>query len=93
MQEHCMFDPRQFDELAKKLFATLPLSLQNFEKEIQEKFKEILQATFSHLDLVTREEFDVQTKVLLRTREKLENMQLKLNELGKKLEEQFKEKE
>lgn len=70
-----MFQPTQFDELAKKLFATLPTSLQNVEKDIQKKFNDILQATFSRLDLVTREEFDTQTKVLSRTREKLEHLQ------------------
>ncbi|HHL3493829.1 TPA: accessory factor UbiK family protein [Legionella pneumophila] len=70
-----MFDPKQFDELANKLFATLPTSLQNFEKDIQQKFKEVLQSTFSRMDLVTREEFDVQCKVLVRTREKLEQLQ------------------
>ncbi|HHS7963670.1 TPA: accessory factor UbiK family protein, partial [Legionella pneumophila] len=47
-----MFDPKQFDELANKLFATLPTSLQNFEKDIQQKFKEVLQSTFSRMDLV-----------------------------------------
>ncbi|KTC99595.1 ubiquinone biosynthesis accessory factor UbiK [Legionella erythra] len=67
-----MFDPKQFDELAQKLFSTLPVSLQNFEKEIQQKFREVLQAAFARMDLVTREEFDVQTKVLARTREKLD---------------------
>jgi ubiquinone biosynthesis accessory factor UbiK len=76
-----MFDPKQFDDLATKLFAALPTSLQNFEKEIQQKFKEILQATFARLELVTREEFDVQTKVLARTREKLEALQLQVNAL------------
>ncbi|AMP90682.1 ubiquinone biosynthesis accessory factor UbiK [Legionella pneumophila] len=73
-----MFDPKQFDELANKLFATLPTSLQNFEKDIQQKFKEVLQSTFSRMDLVTREEFDVQCKVLARTREKLEQLQHQL---------------
>lgn len=76
-----MFDPKQFDDLAKKLFAILPTSVQNFEKDIQQKFKEVLQTTFSRLDLVTREEFDVQTKVLARTREKLDALQLQLDEL------------
>lgn len=70
-----MFDHNPFDELSKKLFATLPDSLQNIEKDIQQKFKEVLQAAFSKMDLVTREEFDVQTKVLARTREKLEQLQ------------------
>jgi ubiquinone biosynthesis accessory factor UbiK len=76
-----MFEPKQFDELTKKLFASLPASLQNFEKEIQQKFKEILQATFARMDLITREEFDVQTKVLARTREKLESLQAQVDVL------------
>jgi len=77
-----MFDPRQFDEIAKKLFATLPTSLQNIEKDIEHKFKEVLQSTFTRMDLVTREEFDVQCKVLARTREKLEHLQQQIDELG-----------
>lgn len=78
-----MFDPKQFDNVAKKLFATLPSSLQNIEKDIQQQFKEILQSAFTHLDLVTREEFDVQSKVLARTREKLDHMQNQVEELIK----------
>ncbi len=76
-----MFDPKQFDDLAKKLFAALPPSLQNIEKDIQQKFKEVLQAAFAHMDLVTREEFDVQSKVLARTREKLEQIQKQVDAL------------
>ncbi len=77
-----MFDPKQFDEIASKLFASLPTSLQNFEKEIQQKFKEVLQATFARMDLITREEFDVQCKVLARTREKLDQLQAQVDELA-----------
>lgn len=76
-----MFDPKQFDELAKKLFSALPTSLQNIEKDIQQKFKEILQSTFTRMDLITREEFDVQCKVLARTREKLELLQQQIDNL------------
>lgn len=76
-----MFDPKQFDEVAKKLFASLPVSLQNFEKEIQQKFKEVLQSAFTRMDLITRDEFDVQTKVLARTREKLDALQAQVDEL------------
>lgn len=76
-----MFDPKQFDDLAKKLFAALPPSLQNIEKDIQQKFKEVLHTAFAHMDLVTREEFDVQTKVLARTREKLEHLQQQVDDL------------
>ncbi|CEG58723.1 ubiquinone biosynthesis accessory factor UbiK [Legionella fallonii] len=76
-----MFDPKQFDDLAKKLFSTLPTSLQNLEKDIEHKFKEVLQSAFARMDLVTREEFDVQCKVLARTREKLEQLQQQIDEL------------
>lgn len=78
-----MFDPKQFDDLTKKLFAALPPSLQNIEQDIQKKFKDVLQATFAHMDLVTREEFDVQSKVLARTREKLDKIQNQVNEIIK----------
>lgn len=76
-----MLDPKVFDDLAQKLFSALPTSLQNIEKDIQQKFKEILQATFTRLDLITREEFDVQCKVLARTRDKLEQLQEQVNQL------------
>jgi BMFP domain-containing protein YqiC len=76
-----MLDPKVFDEAAKKLFESLPPSLQNFEKEIEKKFKETLQMTFAKLDLVTREEFDIQAKVLARTREKLDALEHQLDKL------------
>ncbi|OCH98342.1 hypothetical protein A8135_12365 [Legionella jamestowniensis] len=79
-----MFDSKNLDDLAKSLFASLPTSLQNFEKDIQQKFKEVLQTAFARLDLVTREEFDVQTKVLARTRENLDDLQRQLETLQSK---------
>lgn len=78
-----MFDPKQFEDLAKKLYSSLPTSLQNFEKDIQHKFKEILQAAFARMDLVTREDFDVQVKVLTRTRQKVDALEKKINTLVK----------
>ena len=76
-----MFEPKQFEDLAKKLYSSLPSSLQSVENEIQQKFKEIVQSTFTRMDLVTREEFDVQTKVLARTREKIEALQAQVQAL------------
>jgi BMFP domain-containing protein YqiC len=78
-----MFNPQKCEDLAKKLFAALPGSLQNIEQDIQQKFKEILQLTFEEFNLVTRDEFDVQKKVLERTREKLDNLQQVVLELQK----------
>ena len=73
-----MFAPKQLEDLVKKLYGALPSSLQNFENEIQQHFKEILQSTYDHMNLVTREAFDVQVKVLERTREKVDALQTKL---------------
>lgn len=78
-----MFDPRQFDDLAKKLFASLPEGVQNLERDMQQKFKDILQSAFQKMDLVTREEFDVQVKVLERTREKLEQLEQAVQQMQK----------
>lgn len=76
-----MFEPKQFDDLAKKLFSSLPASLQGFEKEIEQKFRDLLMSAFNRMELVTREEFDIQTKVLARTREKLDGLQAQVETL------------
>lgn len=78
-----MFAPKQLEDLAKKLFSALPSSLQNLETDIQQQFKDIITATFARMDLVTREEFDVQTKVLARTREKIDMLQAQVDALLK----------
>ena len=71
----------QFDNLAKKLFDALPTSVQNLEKDIHQKFNDVLQSTFQKMDLITREEFDTQTKVLIKTREKVDSLQAQLDAL------------
>ena len=76
-----MFEPKNFEDLAKKLYTALPTSLQNIESEIQQKFKDILQSAFTSMDLVTREEFDVQVKVLARTREKVDALEAQVQAL------------
>ena len=70
-----MFNSQHLEELAKKLYSSLPSSLQQVEGEIQQSFKDILQMAFARMDLVTREEFDVQRKVLARTREKVDDLE------------------
>jgi len=73
-----MSESTPIEALAHRLFMTLPESLQNLEQDIQQKFKQILSTAFSTMNLVTREEFDVQTKVLARTREKIEQLEARL---------------
>lgn len=75
-----MFNPSQLDDIAAKLYAAMPTSLQTLEADVQATFKSILQTGFAQLDVVTREEFDAQVKVLARTREKVESLQKQLDE-------------
>lgn len=77
-----MIDSKTIDELASKLSAAIPEPLKNAQVEAKKQFKEVLQSSLSKLDIVTREEFDAQSKVLMRTREKLEALEKKVAELS-----------
>ncbi|MEN5208108.1 accessory factor UbiK family protein [Stenotrophomonas terrae] len=70
-----MIDLNHIDELARRLSSLVPPGLRESREELQATFKTALQAGLSKLDLVTREEFEVQRAVLLRTREKLDALE------------------
>ena len=70
-----MIDLSHIDELARRLGSLVPPSVREGREELQQNFKSVLQTGLGKLDLVTREEFDVQRAVLLRTREQLEALQ------------------
>ena len=63
----------------------MPPGLREGREELQQNFKAVLQTGLAKLDLVTREEFEVQRAVLLRTREKLEALQRTVEELEGRL--------
>lgn len=65
-------------QLAAQLTDALPTHLNTLKKDFEKNCHRILLHTFSKLDLVTREEFDTQSKVLLRTRKKLEVLEEQL---------------
>ncbi|MFC6839971.1 ubiquinone biosynthesis accessory factor UbiK [Xanthomonas theicola] len=70
-----MIDLNHLDELARRLSDLVPPGLRESRDELHSTFKGALQAGLGKLDLVTREEFEVQRAVLLRTREKLEALE------------------
>lgn len=74
-----MIDLSHIDDLARRLSNLVPPGAgqagAELREELQQNFKSVLQGGLARLDLVTREEFDVQRAVLLRTREKLEQLQ------------------
>ena len=69
------------ENLARKLADTVPDGLRAMRDDLEENFRGVLQTGLGKLDLVTREEFEVQEAVLARTREKLEQLEAKLKEL------------
>ncbi len=81
-----MIDFNQIDDLARRLSGLVPPGLREGREELQENFKSVLQSGLSRLDLVTREEFEVQRAVLLRTREKLEALERALAILEARLD-------
>lgn len=80
-----MIDFNHIDDLARRLSSLVPASMREGGEELQQNFKSALQSGLAKLDLVTREEFDVQRAVLLRTREKLEQLQRTVDALEAKL--------
>ena len=74
-------DPKILDDLARKLADSVPPGLKELTSDLEHNFRAMLQAALGKLDLVTREEFDVQAGVLSRTRSKLEELSQRLAEL------------
>ncbi|MFZ5607365.1 MAG: ubiquinone biosynthesis accessory factor UbiK [Pseudomonadota bacterium] len=77
-----MIDLAHLDDLARRLSSLVPPGLREGREELQQNFRAVLQAGLARLDLVTREEFEVQRLVLARTREKLEALERQLAELA-----------
>lgn len=80
-----MIDLSQIDELARRLSGLVPPALREGRDEMQDNFKSALQSGLARLDLVTREEFDVQRAVLARTREQLESLRALVQQLETQL--------
>lgn len=72
-------------DLVSQLSEALPTHFSTLKKDFEKNCHRILSKTFSKFDLVTREEFDTQSKVLLRTRKKLEELENHIAELEKLL--------
>jgi ubiquinone biosynthesis accessory factor UbiK len=71
----------RIDEIARRLFESVPPAFRSMQQDLEANFRSVLRSSLGKLDLVTREEFDTQMKVLERTRSKLEALELKVKEL------------
>ena len=76
-----MIDPKKLEEIAKQVHNSLPPGIRSMGEEVEKKTRQVLQAQLGKLDLVSREEFDVQTQVLARTREKMKALEERLSRL------------
>jgi ubiquinone biosynthesis accessory factor UbiK len=76
-----IIDVRTLEDLSQRLGALLPASVGEAREDLTRNFRSALQAGLTRLDLVTREEFEVQRLVLRRTREKLEALEKRLTEM------------
>jgi BMFP domain-containing protein YqiC len=76
-----MFNVTAIDELAKRLSDLVPAGARQAHDELLTNFRDTLRAGLRKFDLVTRDEFDVQRCVLLRTREKVEALESRVAEL------------
>ncbi len=70
------------ENLVKKLADAVPQGLKSVREDLEQNFRSVLQSGLSKLDLVTREEFEVQEAVLAKTRQKLDMLEAKLEEMG-----------
>ncbi len=76
-----MLDTKKIEEVIQSISDAMPSGLTGLQADIEKNVRSAMSATFAKLDLVTREEFDVQTQVLHRTREKLEALEKRVAEL------------
>jgi BMFP domain-containing protein YqiC len=79
-----MLNPKIIDDLARQISNLVPSGVKDLQADVEKNIHTLLQGAFAKLDLVTREEFDVQSKVLARTRAKLEELERQVAELEQK---------
>lgn len=68
-------DSMRIDEIARRLFESVPPAVRTVQKDLENNFRAVLRASLTKLDLVARDEFDAQVRVLARTRARLEELE------------------
>lgn len=82
-----MLDPKVIDEFARRIAESVPPGLRTLQQDMEKNFRAAMQAAFARMDLVTREEFDVQRAVLVRTRQQLDDLRMLVERLEAQLAE------
>lgn len=76
-------DPKSLEDLARRLADAVPPGIAAIRDDLERNFKAVLQGGLARLDLVTRQEFDIQSAVLRRSRERLEELEKRIAALEK----------
>jgi ubiquinone biosynthesis accessory factor UbiK len=74
-------DSPRIDEIARRLLESVPPGLRAIQKDLENNFRAVLRASLTKLDLVSRDEFDAQMRVLERTRARLEELERRVAEM------------
>lgn len=69
------------ENLTKRISSLIPGDVKHLQEDVESNVRSLLQSTLTKMNLVTREEFDVQSAVLQRTREKLEELEKIVSQL------------
>lgn len=72
--------PFRVDDIARRLFESVPPAVRSVQQDLEANFRAVLRSSLARLDLVTRDEFDAQTKVLERTRARLDALEERLRQ-------------
>lgn len=76
----------KIEDFVQQFFNLMPDDMRQYKHDMEKNIRAALQSTFSRMDLVTREEFDVQTSLLSRTRELVEELEAKIKQLEDQLD-------
>ncbi|MBK9131859.1 MAG: accessory factor UbiK family protein [Gammaproteobacteria bacterium] len=80
-----MLDPKFIEDLSQRLSSAVPEGARVLKQDLDRNFRAVLNSAFTRLDLVTREELEVQENLLARTREMLDGLALRVEELERRL--------
>jgi len=83
-----MIDTRFIDDTVKRISEAMPTGARRIQEDVERNVRAVLGSTLSRLDLVNRDEFEVQKGVLARSREKIETLERRVTELEAMLSEQ-----
>jgi len=76
-----MSDSPNIEDMVRKLTDAIPAGIKELETEAKKQFRSVLETGFSKMDMVSREEFEIQRKVLAKTREKVDALEQRLSDL------------